>query len=359
MIDESEKLIEVMEGVEGLTNVRSNAESKRQEVVIRLHPEIAGLYAISAADVAQAVSTAFGIQLSRGLQKPDREYEVWMGLKDGRNATLADLSSLPLVTSLGDVVTLQTVAQLEIRDSIRSIRRENRETEVQIQFDLDEGVTPEEASTVVEALMEEYQLPPGYRSEMGPGFTVDLEMAQEMLINILFAILLIYMLIAALFESLLFPLAVLVSIVFSAVGVFWFLFLTGTTFTAMASTGMLLLTGIVVNNGIVLLSRIIQLRNEGLSRADAILSSGRHRLRPILMTVCTTVAGLLPLAVGDVRVGGLGPSYFPMARTIIGGLVFSTLITLVLLPVIYVLLDDLKMATNRRWSATRRWMRRI
>ena len=359
LIDESEKLIEVMEGVEGLTNVRSNAESKRQEVVIRLHPEIAGLYAISAADVAQAVSTAFGIQLSRGLQKPDREYEVWMGLKDGRNATLADLSSLPLVTSLGDVVTLQTVAQLEIRDSIRSIRRENRETEVQIQFDLDEGVTPEEASTVVEALMEEYQLPPGYRSEMGPGFTVDLEMAQEMLINILFAILLIYMLIAALFESLLFPLAVLVSIVFSAVGVFWFLFLTGTTFTAMASTGMLLLTGIVVNNGIVLLSRIIQLRNEGLSRADAILSSGRHRLRPILMTVCTTVAGLLPLAVGDVRVGGLGPSYFPMARTIIGGLVFATLITLVLLPVIYVLLDDLKMATNRRWSATRRWMRRI
>ena len=187
----------------------------------------------------------------------------------------------------------------------------------------------------------------------------DLPTAQEMLINILFAILLIYMLIAALFESLLFPLAVLVSIVFSAVGVFWFLFLTGTTFTAMASTGMLLLTGIVVNNGIVLLSRIIQLRNEGLSRADAILSSGRHRLRPILMTVCTTVAGLLPLAVGDVRVGGLGPSYFPMARTIIGGLVFSTLITLVLLPVIYVLLDDLKMATNRRWSATRGWMRRI
>jgi len=177
-------------------------------------------------------------------------------------------------------------------------------------------------------------------------------MAQEMLINILFAILLIYMLIAALFESVLFPLAVLVSIVFSVVGVFWFLFLTDTTFTAMASTGMLLLTGIVVNNGIVLLSRIIQLRNQGLSRFDAILQSGRHRLRPILMTVCTTVAGLLPLALGDVRVGGLGPSYFPMARTIIGGLVFSTLITLVLLPIIYVLLDDLK-------TTTYRWLLRI
>jgi len=352
LIDESEKLIEVMEGVDGLTNVRSNAESRRQEVVIRVKPEVAGLYGITAAQVAQTVSTAFGVQLSRGLQKPTREYEIWMGLKDGKEATLEDLNNLPLVSRQGEVVTLKTIAELDTRAAIRSIRRENRETEVQIQFDLDEGTTPDEASAFLDVLMEDYKLPDGYRSERGPGFSVDIDMAQEMLINILFAILLIYMLIAALFESVLFPLAVLVSIVFSVVGVFWFLFLTDTTFTAMASTGMLLLTGIVVNNGIVLLSRIIQLRNQGLSRFDAILQSGRHRLRPILMTVCTTVAGLLPLALGDVRVGGLGPSYFPMARTIIGGLVFSTLITLVLLPIIYVLLDDLK-------TTTYRWLLRI
>ena len=359
LIEESERLIEVMETVDGLTNVRTNSESRRQEVVIRMKPEAAGLYNITARQIAQSVSTAFGIQLSRGLQQPNREYEIWMGLKDGRDATLTDLRNLPLLAPGGDRVALTTVAYLEIRSSLRSIRRENRETEVQVQFDLSEGTTPDQASALVEALMEDYQLPPGYRSEQGPGFSIDIEMAQEMLINILFAILLIYMLMAALFESVLFPIAILVSIGFSVVGVFWFLLLTGTTFTAMASTGMLLLAGIVVNNGIVLLSRIIQLRDAGVPRLEAILESGRHRLRPILMTVCTTVAGLLPLALGDVRVGGLGPSYFPMARTIIGGLVFSTLITLVVLPLIYVLLDDLKQFSYRALAAMKRGLRQV
>jgi hydrophobic/amphiphilic exporter-1 (mainly G- bacteria), HAE1 family len=359
LIEESERLIEVMETVDGLTNVRTNSESRRQEVVIRMKPEAAGLYNITARQIAQSVSTAFGIQFSRGLQQPNREYEIWMGLKDGRDATLTDLRNLPLLAPGGDRVALTTVADLEIRSSLRSIRRENRETEVQVQFDLSEGTTPDQASALVEALMEDYQLPPGYRSEQGPGFSIDIEMAQEMLINILFAILLIYMLMAALFESVLFPIAILVSIGFSVVGVFWFLLLTGTTFTAMASTGMLLLAGIVVNNGIVLLSRIIQLRDAGVPRLEAILESGRHRLRPILMTVCTTVAGLLPLALGDVRVGGLGPSYFPMARTIIGGLVFSTLITLVVLPLIYVLLDDLKQFSYRALAAMKRGLRQV
>ena len=359
LIEESERLIEVMETVDGLTNVRTNSESRRQEVVIRMKPEAAGLYNITARQIAQSVSTAFGIQLSRGLQQPNREYEIWMGLKDGRDATLTDLRNLPLLAPGGDRVALTTVADLEIRSSLRSIRRENRETEVQVQFDLSEGTTPDQASALVEALMEDYQLPPGYRSEQWPGFSIDIEMAQEMLINILFAILLIYMLMAALFESVLFPIAILVSIGFSVVGVFWFLLLTGTTFTAMASTGMLLLAGIVVNNGIVLLSRIIKLRDAGVPRLEAILESGRHRLRPILMTVCTTVAGLLPLALGDVRVGGLGPSYFPMARTIIGGLVFSTLITLVVLPLIYVLLDDLKQFSYRALAAMKRGLRQV
>ena len=359
LIEESERLIEVMETVDGLTNVRTNSESRRQEVVIRMKPEAAGLYNITARQIAQSVSTAFGIQLSRGLQQPNREYEIWMGLKDGRDATLTDLRNLPLLAPGGDRVALTTVADLEIRSSLRSIRRENRETEVQVQFDLSEGTTPDQASALVEAVMEDYQLPPGYRSEQGPGFSIDIEMAQEMLINILFAILLIYMLMAALFESVLFPIAILVSIGFSVVGVFWFLLLTGTTFTAMASTGMLLLAGIVVNNGIVLLSRIIQLRDAGMPRLEAILESGRHRLRPILMTVCTTVAGLLPLALGDVRVGGLGPSYFPMARTIIGGLVFSTLITLVVLPLIYVLLDDLKQFSHRVLAAMKRGLQQV
>ena len=158
------------------------------------------------------------------------------------------------------------------------------------------------------------------------------------------------MLMAALFESVLFPTCVIFAIGFSAVGAFWTLWLTGTTMTALALTGMLLLAGIVVNNGIVLLNRIIQLRSEGMNRIEAIVASGRQRLRPILMTVCTTTAGMLPLAIGEVRIGSVGPAYFPMARTLIGGLAFSTIITLLILPLLYVMMDDMKNAMHRFWK---------
>ena len=125
--------------------------------------------------------------------------------------------------------------------------------------------------------------------------------------------------------------------------------------TAMALTGMLLLAGIVVNNAIVLLNRIIQLRNEGHDRVTAIVDSGIHRLRPILMTVCTTFFAMLPLAIGDSRVGGNGPSYFPMSRALIGGLAFSSVITLLILPLIYVLFDDLREAVTGFWRTS--WRR--
>ena len=344
--DAADDLVATLEQYPGLINVRTDSESRRQEIVIRVKAEQAGQLGLTAEDIARSVSTAFGSQLNRGYQLNEREFEIWMGMGRWQEKDLNDLQNTPLFLSEGGTVPLKTVADLEIQSSLRLIKRDNRETTVNVKFGLDE-ITPPEAGALVETIMERFSLPAGYRWEMGKEFDRDDEMLEEMVINTIFAILLIYMLIAALFESVLFPIAVLFSILFSVVGVFWFLYLTGTTFTSMALTGMLLLAGIVVNNGIVLLNRIMQLRRSGMDRLQAILESGRHRLRPILMTTCTTVAGLLPLALGDIRVGGMGPSYLPMARTIMGGLIFSTLITLVLLPVIYVLLDDIKVNTKR------------
>lgn len=346
LIDLADQLVATLEQYPGLINVRTDSESRRQEVLIRVKPEQAGQLGLTAEDIARSVSTTFGSQLNRGFQVDEREFDIWMGMGRWKEKDLNDLQNTPLFLKGGGTVPLKTVADLEIQNSLRLIKRDDRETTVKIQFGLDE-ITPPEAGALVETIMGRFNLPAGYRWEMGKEFERDDEMLQEMIINTIFAILLIYMLIAALFESVLFPIAVVTSIFFSAVGVFWFLYLTGTTFTSMALTGMLLLAGIVVNNGIVLLNRIMQLRRSGMDRLEAILESGRHRLRPILMTTCTTVAGLLPLALGDARVGGMGPSYLPMARTIMGGLIFSTLITLVLLPVIYVLLDDMKLHCKR------------
>lgn len=201
----------------------------------------------------------------------------------------------------------------------------------------------------VEAVMANFALPPGYRWEMGRDFEDEDAQFREMLVVIGVAILLVYMLMAALFESILFPSVMLFAIVYSAVGVMLFLWATGTPLTMMAMIGMVLLAGIVVNNGIVLLNRIFQLQRQGATRQDAIVQAGRDRLRPIVMTACTTVAGLVPLAVGDVRVGGSGESYMPLARAIIGGLSFASVVTLLLTPLLYVHFDNAKRATVAFW----------
>ncbi|MCZ6500733.1 MAG: efflux RND transporter permease subunit, partial [Gammaproteobacteria bacterium] len=137
------------------------------------------------------------------------------------------------------------------------------------------------------------------------------------------------------------PLAIIVSIVFAIIGVFWFFFVTGTTFSFMASIGIMILIGVVVNNGIVLVDHINNLRHEGMERDKAIIEAGRDRLRPILMTVATTILGLAPLAVGTTQVGGDGPPYYPMARAIIGGLAFSTVTSLLVVPYLYVVFDGM------------------
>jgi hydrophobic/amphiphilic exporter-1 (mainly G- bacteria), HAE1 family len=142
----------------------------------------------------------------------------------------------------------------------------------------------------------------------------------------------VYIVMASLFESLAQPFAILFSIPFSVAGAAWMLALTGTPFNLMAQIGLLILIGIVVNNGIVLLDHMNQLRQAGVPRDEAILKAGRERLRAILMTATTTVVGLIPLAIGGSKVGGI--YYFPLARTVMGGLISSTVLTLLVLPYI-------------------------
>lgn len=165
------------------------------------------------------------------------------------------------------------------------------------------------------------------------------------MINTLMALAMIYFVMAALFESLVFPAAIWSSIMFAVIGVWWFFLMTGTTFSLMAWIGVLILMGIVVNNGIVLIDHVNQLRNDGMQRQEAIVKAGYERLRAILMTAATTVLGLVPLSITNTQIGGDGPPYYPMARAIVGGLTFSTVVTLLILPTIYIMLDDL-----RAWS---------
>jgi HAE1 family hydrophobic/amphiphilic exporter-1 len=136
-------------------------------------------------------------------------------------------------------------------------------------------------------------------------------------------------------------------VVFSVFGVFWLFWITGTSFTIMAFIGILVLMGVVVNNGIVMVEHINNLRRRGLARTEALVEGSRERLRPILMTMGTAILAMVPIAIGNTQMAGDGPSYFPMARAIAGGLAFSTVVSLLFLPTIYAILDDLSSGTKR------------
>ena len=365
----SEDVIAVLERLPILGNVHTQASSGTQELAVVLKQEQASRLGITANQVARTVAvTLAGTQLRRGLDQGGWEDAVFLEIKDRKAVRLEDLRRLPIFVpgqgppasatqgapqqtpgaSTPDTVPLEAVASLEFRPALRSVRRENRETTVTVEFSLN-GVPPMAARQRVEAVMANFELPPGYRWELGRDFDDEDAQFREMVLVIGVAILLVYMLMAALFESILFPSVMLFAIVYSAVGVMLFLWATGTPLTMMAMIGMVLLAGIVVNNGIVLLNRIFQLQRQGASRQDAIVQAGRDRLRPIVMTACTTVAGLVPLAVGDVRVGGSGESYMPLARAIIGGLSFASAVTLLLTPLLYVHFDNAKRATVMFW----------
>jgi HAE1 family hydrophobic/amphiphilic exporter-1 len=199
----------------------------------------------------------------------------------------------------------------------------------------------------ITAQMNTMNLPAGYTWSFDRRVQQSDEDSKVMMINFLLALALVYIVMASLFESLIHPLAIIISIPFALVGVFWLLWITGTPFNLMAQIGLLILIGVVVRNGIVLIDRVHQLRETGIPRLDALLQAGNDRLRPILMTAATTILGLVPLAIGSTAL--LGLSYYPLARAVIGGLAASTVLTLIILPFVYSLFDDAAAWARRIW----------
>ncbi len=341
------EVMRVLSSIEGLTDVRSDVSSGDWEIQIKVDRERAGLVDLTPESIAMAVGIALRGENLRDFRSEDGEIDVRLAFRESDRQSLEQLADLPLFTPTGNRVRLGAVADFEVKRSLQEIQRVDRATASIIEANLDD-TSMDEIKPEVERMMNAFNLPPGYKWKFGAGFDRADETQQIMAQNILLGIALIFIVMAALFESTLYPLSIITSIAFSVIGVFWFFFLTGTTFSFMASIGIMILIGVVVNNGIVLIDHVNNLRQEGMPRDEAILQAGRDRLRPILMTVATTILGLLPLAMSTTKIGGddIGsPPYFPMARAIIGGLAFSTLTSLILVPYIYAVLDDLN-----RWG---------
>lgn len=347
----------ILSTVEGLKDVRSDGESGNKEIRIVVDRTRAANVGLTPASIAQAVSIAMRGENLRDFRGKSGEIAVRLTFRDDDKQSIEQLANLPLFTPDGRRITLGTVASLHIGRAADTIRRTDRQTAVILTANLEDDVSADDVRPRVERLMEQIELPPGYSWKEGRGFERQDETADMMAINILLGIACIFLVMAALFESMLLPFSIILgSIVFSIFGVFLFFAATGTTFSFMAMIGIMILIGVVVNNGIVLVDHINNLRMEGIPRDNAIVIAGRDRLRPILMTVATTIVGLAPLAVGTTQVGGDGPPYYPMARAIIGGLAFSTVVSLLVVPALYIYFDDLA-AWGRKVMRTARMSR--
>lgn len=341
--EQSDAVIGVLNRVPGLHDVRLVENSQEREVAVRIDRERARNYGFSAADVAQYVSIALrGAQL-KDFRRGDTQIPTWLRFQNADAQSISNLSDYKLRAPDGSQVPLMAMVEIQTQGAASSVRRENRQTSLQIQTNVDSETTSDEARELITKAMETVSLPAGYGWTFGTSFRRADETGQRMMFNIIIALVLVYVVMCAMFESLIYPAAIMTTFIFSVFGVFWLFWLTGTIFSFMAMIGILILMGVVVNNGIVMLMHINQLRHEGRFRTDALIQGSKDRLRPVLMTMGTAILAMVPLCVGSVQVGGDGPPYFPMARAIVGGLMFSTIVTLLALPVIYSLLDDARL----------------
>ncbi|GAB58030.1 efflux RND transporter permease subunit [Rheinheimera nanhaiensis] len=358
----AEDIEPMLAGIKGLEDVSSEIARGQQELQIRLDGEQLQRHGLSAQQVAGAVALALrgtNLRTYRSLEQGELLMRVLYDERISQSQT--ELAALPILTKDGVVISLAQLASLSFAPRLDQIRRFDRQTGIAIRMNLAKDYQMDKAREDIKQVMDQLALPPGYRWSFQGSFQRQDESQQVMLVNMLLAVAMIYIVMAALFESLLLPTAVIGSLLFSLVGVFWTFLFTGTSMGIMGMIGMLVLMGIVVNNGIVLVDRINQDRQAmpDTPLRELIINASESRLRPILMTVATTVLGLLPLALGGTQIGGDGPSYAPMAIAIIGGLLFSTLTSLVLVPLTYLGLVNL-IAGWRNWRASaRRWADKV
>jgi HAE1 family hydrophobic/amphiphilic exporter-1 len=249
---------------------------------------------------------------------------------------LDDLGDMPVQTENGAMLRLRDIAQMTRRESPGVIQRHNQSRVVTVTAHLTEGVSLDQATDRIMAGLNAMSLPPGYQFRLGSAEASRRESFDQLRFALILSIILVYMVMASLFESLRHPFTILLTLPLAGIGVVFTFLLAGEPFSVMALIGVVMLGGIAVNNAIILVDYIGRLRSVGMDRRRAVLQAARDRLRPILMTSLTTILALLPLTLG---IGEGAQLRAPMALAIIGGLVSSTLLTLVVIPVVYELLD--------------------
>ncbi|OAT79820.1 efflux RND transporter permease subunit [Desulfotomaculum copahuensis] len=331
----------LIRGVPGAREVTSSLEEGRPEVQVLVDRDRAAAYGLSPADVAATVRTAIDGTAATQYHTGGHEVDIRVQLAGGAQARLADLAGLTITAPSGTQVPLSQVAHLQESTGPNAIARENGSRVVQVTAQL-AGRSLSAVVRDIKAKMPGLALPPGYTLDFGGEQKQMAEAFGDLGLALILAVVLVYLVMVAQFESAIYPLIIMFSVPVTIIGVVFSLLVTGRAFSVPAFIGVIMLVGVVVKNAIVLIDYVNILRRRGLDRRAALLRAGPTRLRPILMTALTAILAMLPMALA---LGQGAEGQAPMATVVAGGLAFSTLITLVLVPVVYTILDDWK----ERW----------
>lgn len=322
-----------IKGIAGITDIELSREAgiPQQEILVdRAKTADLGL---SVRDVLQVIETAVAGSKAGEYRIEGNAYRILVQLADAEQRSLNEILNLTLRTPDGNKVTLRNLVNTRAGTGPVTIERKDRQRLVTVSANVS-GRDMGSVAAEIQARLNRIPKPQGYDLLVAGNFEEQQKAFSELLVSLGLALLLVYMVLAAQYESLRDPLIVMFSVPVAAVGVILVLFLTDTTLNLQSAIGCIMLGGIVVNNAILLVDQTSQLRQHGQDTLTALSEAGRRRLRPILMTTLTTILALLPLAFG---IGEGADAQAPLARVVIGGLTASTLISLVLVPVMYAL----------------------
>jgi CzcA family heavy metal efflux pump len=333
----SQQVSDAVKSTQGSTDVLISRELNLPELRIKINREKAGSMGVNVQQISNTIATAISGTVASIYTDPitGNQYNMLVRLAEDYRDQISDINNLTVVNSQGALVKLSNLVEVEMAKSPIQIDRRYQERIVDVTGNVsgrDLGSVSKEIASKIAYI----KVPQGFSITMSGNIEQQNKTFSDLGVALILAILLVYMVMASQFQSLVDPFIIMFTVPLGMVGVLWALFLTGTTLSVTSFEGVIVMIGIVVSNGILLVDYTNKLRKRGIELHEAVVKAGRTRLRPILMTTFATVLGLIPLALG---VGG-ETSQAPLAIAVIGGLTLSTLLTLFFVPTLYTVFEE-------------------
>lgn len=344
LVTASQQILDAVQNVPGIVDLGRSYQSGKPELHIDVDRDKAARLGLSTAAVGATVRTLVNGDTASRYREPGKEADIVVRLRPQDRSRLQDILDLSLTTTTGQVVPLRNVATLSNASGPTALERLNRESKITVGANI-LGRAQQTVADEIQARVEKLPLPAGVTVKFGGQVQQFNESFRSLFISLLLSVLFVYMVLASQFGSFTQPLIMMLALPLSLLGAFLALLLTGIAFDLTAMIGIIMLFGLVTKNSILLVDFANRLRREGMSREEALLAAGPIRLRPVLMTSLSLILGSLPVALG---LGTGGSFRQPLALVVIGGLITSTILTLLLVPTAYALLDQVQSRFHRK-----------